>query len=79
MPKKQYSKPTLVSLDDAAPVMGATCAYGADPAVIPYCPNGSTATGNCLSVGNVAGQTCYKTGNTPTWGGIDQYRNRTPR
>lgn len=65
MEKRKYVKPALIALDDVAPVCGASCGWGDNPSVIPYCPSGSTATGNCISNGGSAGQTCRTAGNVP--------------
>lgn len=42
------------------------CDTGNDPNVIPYCPDGATATANCYTLGGTAGQSC-RIGNNPGW------------
>ena len=64
MKKPRYVRPSVVSLDEVAPVLGASCSFGANPATIPYCPNGSSATADCSSVGATAGANCNPAGNT---------------
>jgi hypothetical protein len=72
--KIKYEKPSAVSLGNVAPIMGASCytlgngatdgcAFGQDPSYVPFCPNGSVATDDCVSVGGVAGSNC-RPGNT---------------
>jgi hypothetical protein len=68
MEKHKYTKPTIVSLDDVAPVFGASCIIGDNPTVIPICPStGNIATGNCDHNGNTAGSVCIMTGNTANY------------
>lgn len=49
------------------------CGNGNDPDLIPYCEtNGNIATGNCIKIGNSAGQTCRQVGASPDWGWPDK-------
>lgn len=65
MEKKMYVKPALIALDEVAPVCGASCPGGNNPAIIEWCPSGNIATAACSSNGGSAGQTCRTVGNVP--------------
>lgn len=75
MEKKMYVKPALIALDEVAPVCGASCPGGNNPALIEWCPSGNIATSDCKSNGGTAGHACYQTGQTPKWGSLSVRRN----
>jgi hypothetical protein len=77
MKKIKYEKPTSLDAGQVAAVQGANCSNGtapvagecingSDPAIIPYCPAGNIATGNCYTAGHTAGQSCF-VGAHPGW------------
>lgn len=57
MEKPKYIKPTVVSLEEVASVLGATCSgVGSNVSSTPVCnPHGGVADGACNSVGDTAG------------------------
>jgi len=82
MEKIKYEKPITLDAGKIASVLGANCSNGdtpedgacnngINPQLVYKCAGtGQTADTNCESNGGVAGNACYQTGLTPTWGCI---------